>query len=301
MDITQALEDALSKVTGWLESLVEMTPEIIAAIVILVLVVFVARGVKNVVQRLMGRATDHGPVQSLVAKAAYLAVWTGGLFLALIVLDLDGTVTSLLAGLGIVGLALGFAFQDIAQNLISGIIISIRRPFTDGDLIRTDGYFGVVEDVDLRATLLRSLEGQLVRIPNARVYGESLVNYSHASTRLVSLGCGVQYDSDLERVRDVALESARSVPGRAEGREPEFFYEEFGGSSINFILRIWLADTSQPTWLRARSEAVIALKKAFDENDIGIPFPIRTLDFSRAGTRTLDEPLESLAGGMAEG
>ena len=101
-------------------------------------------------------------------------------------------------------------------------------------------------------------------------------------------------------MRQVALESARDVPGRLESRDPEFFYEEFGGSSINFILRIWLSDTSQPTWLRARSEAIIALKKAFDESGIGIPFPIRTLDFSRAGTRTLDEPLELLAGGSAE-
>lgn len=296
MDVTQAFDEAVSKVTGWAESLVEMTPEIIAAVIVLVLVVFLARGVKQVVQRLMGRATDHGPVQSLAAKAAYLVVWTGGLFLALIILDLDRTVTSLLAGLGIAGLALGFAFQDIAQNFMSGIILSIRRPFTDGDLIRTDGYFGVVEDVDLRATLVRSLEGQLVRIPNGRVYGGALVNYSDARARLVSFGCGVQYDSDLEQVREVALESARSVAGRDEAREPEFFYEEFGGSSINFILRIWLADTSQPTWLRARSEGIMALKKAFDEHGIGIPFPIRTLDFSPAGTRTLDEPLEALAG-----
>jgi len=292
MDITQAFDEAINKVTGWIESLIEMVPEIIAAVVVLVLVVFVARGVKKLAKNLMGRATDHGPVQSLVAKAAYLGIWGGGVFLALGILNLDKTVTSLLAGLGIVGLALGFAFQDIAQNFMSGILITIRRPFTDGDLIQTDGYFGVVEDVDLRATLVRSLEGQLVRIPNGRVYGGAMVNYSHATMRLVSFGCGVQYDSDLEQVREVALEAARGVPGRLESRDPEFFYEEFGGSSINFILRIWLADTSQPTWLRARSEGIIALKKAFDENGIGIPFPIRTLDFSQAGTRTLDEPLQ---------
>ncbi|MDX1493689.1 MAG: mechanosensitive ion channel [Longimicrobiales bacterium] len=294
MDLNQALQDALAKVTEWIEALVQNIPEIISAIIIVVLFSFLAKTLRNVVKRLMDRVTDHGPVKSLMGKAAYIAVWALGLFLALGVLELDQAVTSLLAGLGILGLALGFAFQDIAQNFIAGILMTIRRPFTDGDLVETNGFFGKVEDIDLRATQIRTPQGQLVRIPNGSVYGNPLTNYTDSPTRRMDLACGVSYGDDLEKARSVALEAMQGVQHRDRNREPEFFYEEFGGSSINFVLRLWLEDSQQGTFLAARSDAVIRLKKAFDENDVGIPFPIMTLDFSEAGTRLLDEPLRAL-------
>lgn len=296
MDINQALQTVLDKVTGWLEALVAMIPEIILAIFLLVACAWVARGVQNLVRRVMNRVTDHGPVRTLVARAAFIAIWAGGIFLALAILNLDKTVTSLLAGLGIVGLALGFAFQDIAQNFISGILLTIRRPFTDGDLIETEGYLGTVEQVDLRATIIRTLQGQIVRIPNGAVYGGALVNYTEAGIRRMDVSCGVTYDADLEKVKRVALEALNEIDGGDPGRDPELFFEEFGGSSINFVGRVWLAATDQKTWLRARSDAMMRLKRAFDENDIGIPFPIMTLDFGDSGTRTLDAPLEVLKG-----
>lgn len=297
MDLEQAVRDALAKVTGWVEALVESLPEIVSAILILLVFSFLARSARSVVRRLMDRVTDHGPVKSLVATGAYVGLWALGLFLALGVLQLDQAVTSLLAGVGILGLALGFAFQDIAQNFIAGVLMAIRRPFTDGDLIETNGHFGRVEDIDLRGTQIRTLQGQLVRIPNGKVYGEALVNYSAARGRRMDLACGVTYGDDLERARDVALSAMEDVVGRDRTREPELFYEGFGGSSIDFMLRLWLEDTEQMTFLRARSDAVIRLKKAFDANEVGIPFPIVTLDFSDSGTRLLDEPLRALRAG----
>lgn len=293
MDLNQALQDAVAKVTEWIEALVQNIPEIISAIIIVVVFSVLARVVRDVVRRLMDRATDHGPVKSLMGKAAYIAVWALGLFLALGVLELDQAVTSLLAGLGILGLALGFAFQDIAQNFIAGILMTIRRPFTDGDLLETNGFFGRVEDIDLRATQIRTPQGQLVRIPNGSVYGNPLTNYTDSPTRRMDLACGVSYGDDLEKARSVALDAMKDIDHRDRSREPEFFFEEFGGSSINFVTRVWLDDSEQSTFLAARSDAVMRLKKAFDENDIGIPFPIMTLDFSDAGTRLLDEPLRA--------
>ncbi|MDX1647741.1 MAG: mechanosensitive ion channel, partial [Longimicrobiales bacterium] len=163
------------------------------------------------------------------------------------------------------------------------------------DLIETNGFRGRVEDIDLRATELRTPQGQLVRIPNGSVYGSPLTNYTRSSSRRMDLACGVSYGDDLERARSVALEAMKGVAHRDPGRDPEFFYEEFGGSSINFVLRVWLQNPEQGTYLAARSDAIVRLKKAFDENDVGIPFPITTLDFSQAGTRLLDEPLKALS------
>lgn len=301
MDLNQALQDAMAKVVEWIEALVQNLPEIVSAVLIIVVFSLLARAVRRIVTRLMDRVTDHGPVRSLTGKAAYLGVWALGLFFALGVLELDQAVVSLLAGLGILGLALGFAFQDIAENFIAGILMTIRRPFTDGDLVETNGFMGRVEDIDLRATHLRTAQGQLVRIPNGSVYGNPLTNYTDGPDRRMDLACGVSYGDDLEKARSVALEAMKGVEGRDPEREPELFYEEFGGSSINFVARVWLSDSEQRTFLAARSDAVIRLKKAFDENDVGIPFPIMTLDFSDAGTRLLDEPLQSLSAGGSTG
>ncbi len=298
VDVTGSLDAALAEVTGWIETLIQSLPEIIAAFVVVLIFVVLAKIVRGLVGRVVDRFTDHGPVKGLAMTTAYLAVLGAGLFIALGVLKLDTVLTSALAGVGIVGLALGFAFQDIAQNFVSGILITIRRPFTDGDLVETNDFFGTVEGVDLRATQLRTLQGQLVRIPNGAVYSSPIVNFTQAPAgRRVDLGCGTSYGDDLEKARQVALKAMEEVEGRDTDRDPELFYTEFGGSSINFIVRFWLRDTSQGAFLAAQSDAIMRLKAAFDENDVGIPFPIVTLDFSDAGTRRLDEPLSLLKGG----
>jgi small conductance mechanosensitive channel len=225
-----------------------------------------------------------------------VAVIAGGGFIALGILQLDTVLASALAGVGIVGLALGFAFQDIAQNFVSGILITLRRPFTDGDLVETNGFLGTIQGVDLRATRIRTLQGQLVRVPNGSVYGNPITNFSQASGRRVDLACGTSYGDDLEKARRVALEAMQEVEGRDRSREPELFYNEFGGSSINFVVRFWLEDTGQRAFLAAQSDAIMKLKAAFDDHGVRIPFPIVTLDFSDAGTRRLDEPLQLLGG-----
>lgn len=296
VDIAGSLEAALADVTGWLEALIRSLPEIIAAMVVMILFILLAKIVRGLVGRVVGRVTDHGPIKGLATASAYIAVLAAGVFVALGVLQLDTVLTSALAGVGIVGLALGFAFQDIAQNFVSGILITVQRPFTDGDLVETNDYFGIVEGVDLRATQLRTLQGQLVRIPNGSVYGSPIVNFTQARGRRVDLGCGTSYGDDLEKAKRVALEAMQGVEGRDPDREPELFYTEFGSSSINFVIRFWLKDTGQKTFLAAQSDAIMRLKAAFDQNDVGIPFPIVTLDFSDSGTRRLDEPLTLLKG-----
>jgi len=295
-DLQASFESALGKVTGWVETLVASLPEIFAALVILVFFVLLAKAARSTVDRVMRRVTDHGPLRGLSSNATYVAVLGAGVFVALGVLQLDTVLTSALAGVGIVGLALGFAFQDIAQNFVSGILITLRRPFTDGDLVETNDFFGTIEGVDLRATRIRTLQGQLVRVPNGSVYGSPIVNFSQARGRRIDLACGTSYGDDLQKAKRVALEAMKEVEGRDPSRDPELFFNEFGGSSINFVLCFWIEDTGQGAFLAAQSDAIMRLKAAFDANDVGIPFPIVTLDFSDAGTRRLDEPLQVIRG-----
>ena len=242
---------------------------------------------------MLGKVTQNKTVTGLAQTILGVLVIGIGVFIALSILNLDGMVTSLLAGAGIIGLALGFAFQDIASNFISGILLSVRHPFGIGDIIETNDLFGTVEKLNLRNTVIRTPQGQVIYVPNKVVYENPLMNYTKNGERRIDLSCGVSYGDDLEKARKVALEAIDGLDAKDTSRDVELYYNEFGDSSINFTLRFWIAFEKLPQYWGAQSEAIMALKKAFDENDIMIPFPIRTLDFGIRGGEQLNASMIS--------
>ncbi len=289
IDLTKAFEEAADRLTGWVESFISHLPDVVAAIVVLVLFILVAKGVKRLMERVMSRFSSYADINRVVAGAVYIAVIGAGVMIALGILGWDKTVTSLLAGAGIIGLALGFAFQDTAENFIAGVLLNVRREFTYGDIIKTNDFEGIVERVEMRATMLRTFDGLLVVIPNAEVFKHPLINYSGRGLRRVDLAVGVSYGDDLENAAVIAARAVEDIDGREAARPVEVFYESFGDSSINFQIRFWIDFARQTDYLKARSEAIIRIKRAFDEAGVTIPFPIRTLDFSPVGGVVLGE------------
>jgi len=186
-------------------------------------------------------------------------------------------------------LALGFAFRDLAANLISdvGLAIHQRWPFKIGDVVETNDVFGVVEKVYLRTSIIRTLEGKMAVIPNKQIYQNKVLNHSASGTRRVDLACGVSYGNDLEKVRRVVMDTPDGIDGRDRSREAEVFFTGFGSSSIDLVGRFWVDYEKHPDFLDAQSRAIIAIKKAFDANDIVVPFPIRNLDFGIRGGQPL--------------
>jgi small conductance mechanosensitive channel len=219
-----------------------------------------------------------------------------GIMLSLSALELTKTVSSILAGLGIMGLALGFAFQDTAANFMSGVFITFNQPYKIGDVIQTkDGHEGKVIDVNLRVTKIRTYNGPIVHVPNRMLFQEYFINYTEEGKRRVQIECGVSYGEDLENVQKIALEAMQDLPSRLKSEDPSIFWTEFGDSSINFILNIWVKfSTSEINFIPARNEAILSLKKAFDKEGITIPFPIRTVDFGIKGGISMKEELQSL-------
>lgn len=291
MQIEEPLELLSAKLAGWVESLITMLPNLIVALVIVLLSWIAGRIVRSVTRRTVERSTGNLDLARLAAGATGVAVLLGGTFIALGVLQLDKTVTTLLAGAGVVGLALGFAFQETAANFISGIALTVRRPFANGDLVQLGDDLALVERVNLRSTEIRLLDGPIVYLPNRTVFQNRIVNFSQGRGRRVDVEVGVSYADDLERARSAALDSVRTLESRDEAREPEFFWTGFGASSIDGVLRFWIRATDRPSYLRARSVAVQRVKAAFDAADITIPFPIRTLDFGIEGGVPLGEVL----------
>lgn len=265
-----------------------MFPNILLAAAMVVVGWLMAKLARSVAAKLLARTTFGLSLQRLIANAIYLLVLMVGLFGALSVLHLDKTVTSILAGAGIVGLALGFAFQDIAANFISGVAMAVQRPMRSGDLVEAAGQIGTVERIDLRTTELRSLQGLQVIIPNKNIFQNVLTNYTYNGKRRVDLDVGVSYGDDLEKVERVTIEAVRTIDGLLPDHDVELFFKEFGDSSINLEVRFWVSSKSQAYYTGRRSAAIVAIKKAYDKNDIMIPFPIRTLDLGIKGGEKLD-------------
>jgi small conductance mechanosensitive channel len=287
VDVGNAWDLLTGKLIGWARGFILQLPNLTVAVLILVAFWLLARLVRNLAVRFLRRVSNSEQVNHLVAQTFFLALVATGAFVALGVLGLQKTVASLLAGAGILGLALGFAFQDIATNLMAGIYLSVQHPFRRGHLIETKDWFGVVQEVSLRWTQILTQQGQVVLIPNKQVFENSIKNYSTRGKRRVDLTIGVSYGDDLDKARKVALAAVEGIPGRLADREAELFYEEVAESSINFTLRFWIEFHSQADYLRARSEAILRIKKAFDDHGVTIPFPTRTLDLPANGAPPL--------------
>lgn len=299
--IDKALELILTKLESWGKYLVLMLPNIAVAIILLILTFVIARLVKNGTGKLLNRFSHSPAVANLITTLIYIAFVLLGLFFVLGVLKLDTVVFSLLASVGILGLALGFAFQDIAANFISGFVIAVQKPFRVGDMIETNDYFGVIERITLRTIDIRQPTGELVKLPNKMVFENPVTNFSYYKMRRIDLDVGVSYAEDLERVAKVVMEALQDVKNRVQDRAIEVMYDEFGDSSINFKARFWVSYSRQIDYISAKSDAIIKIKKAFDQNDIMIPFPIRTLDFNIKGGEKLDEQLEVIQGNLRNG
>lgn len=281
------------KLANWLETTIAMLPNLVIALLVLIAFYVIGKYIRKAVKQMLHRATTNQTIINLIETIAGILIIGIGIFIALSILNLDGTVTSLLAGAGIIGLALGFAFQDIAANFISGIILSIRHPFGIGDIIETNDYYGEVRKMNLRNTIIKTPDGQVVYIPNKSVFENPLENYTKGAERRIDLSCGVSYGDDLEKVKRLAVEAIEELDNYNKDREVEFYYNEFGDSSINFEVRFWVRFLKNPDYWSARSDAIMSLKKKFDDNDIMIPFPIRTLDFGIRGGEKLNAMLQS--------
>ncbi len=289
IEIKEPLEKITSKVEGWINSFFELLPNMFVALLLLILFIVLGKLVKRLVNKALLKTESNKTIRDLLSAICYYAVLALGLFVILDILQLKQAVVSLLAGVGVIGLALGFAFQDIAANLISGIILAVRNPFHVGDVISVKDVMGTVSRMNLRATVVHTFQGQEVFIPNKEVLQSNITNYSVLGHRRIDLAVGVSYGDNLQKVEDLVKSTIQDMEGVIRKDDIIFDYVEFGSSSINFNIRFWIDYPDQPGFLAMRNKAIKIIKKAFDEHDITIPFPIRTLDFGIKGGETLSQ------------
>lgn len=280
------------KLITWYQDAVLFLPNFIVALIVLILVIIVSRLLRKLAQKVISQFTDNIPITNFFTSLIHYAFLVFGLLLVLGVLQLDKAVTSILAGAGLVGLAIGLAFQNPIRNTVSGFLMSYREFYRIGDWVETNGYYGFVEKIGIRVSHIRLTSGELVVLPNDAIVNNAFKNVSIGGRRAVVLKVGISYGEDLEKVENVVRNAIIEKVEHINTEIPEVYFEEFGNSSINFMLRFWIDKVDEKRFLYIRGEAVKAIKKAFNENGITIPFPIRTLDFGIKGGQKLSEVLD---------
>lgn len=289
MTVEKVISQAEEKVITWVEALGSMLPNLGLAFIILLIFMITASWVESIFRKILRRSMDSIEIVNLllaIIKVLYILL---GAFIALDLIGLKGTVTSLLAGAGIIGLALGFAFQDMAENFIAGVFLGIRKPFKVGHIIQCDDIFGTVKSINLRNTVVENFYGQILIVPNKVLFRNTLTNYYLTAQRQIEIPVGISYADDPEEAESIILDAIKDLDFVIRKDESLVFAEAFESSSVLLKVWFWIDYPGEPGFLIARHKAICVIKRALEENDILIPFPIRTLDFNAKGGNTLSD------------
>lgn len=275
MNTLQTIENSLQDL---LSSSIKLLPALFSAIVILFLTRYAAGALQKLSTQLGQRTIRSRSLQLLLSKTSYVATWAIGILAASIVAFPGLRLGDVIATLGLSSVAIGFAFQDIFKNFLAGILLLVQEPFRIGDQIVVGDYEGTVERIDIRTTKIRTYTGERVLLPNSEVFTSAVQVRTAFDTRRTDLAVGVDYNTSLPEATEVLKTSIREVVGVRAEPAPEIDLVSFGDSSIDFIVRYWTAPEQQEV-RRVQTRAIMAIKKAFDRAEIGIPYPIRTLYF----------------------
>jgi len=257
----------------YVDNLIKGIPNLITALVIFIVSLYLARLLGKVVVRVLKVRKAPEGVTQLLGQLTYGTLVVIGVVTAL---QRFFDVTAFLAGLGILGFTIGFALQDVMKNFAAGVILLIQQPFHIGDAIGVNTFEGTVLEIDLRSTEMKTWDGRIVNIPNADILASPIVNYTRAERRRVELPVGVGYGTDTEMVRKLVLETVPNVPGFVSEPAPFTGFTNFGDSALELNIYFWI-DTSQTNPFVAKDAAFSLIKNAFDRSGIDIPFPIRTV------------------------
>ena len=268
------------KFSDWGHHFVEQLPITITAILFVVVIFFLSGWVKKIVARILKRKSGNQAVAGVMASFISVLFIITGIFIALAILGLNQTVTSLLAGAGILGLILGLALQDTLSSAIAGVVMTMRKSYKVGDFVDTNNFLGTIVEINLRNTTIRQTNGVDAKIPNKLVLSNPLINYSLTGERRVDIDLNVSYTEDLNKVETIIRSAFQHVNYNSD-KILEIYFTEFAPSSINVLIRFWIKKFRQVDFLQAKSEAVKAIKSTFDQNGISMPYPVQVVELKK--------------------
>lgn len=271
--------DAIAALRGISDGFVARLPHMLLGL--LVFICFYAAGqiVRDSVRRILRRRAALHNAAEVVGRIGFGLIWLLGLLVALVIAVPGFTPGQLVNVLGLSSVAIGFAFRDILQNFLAGILLLIAQPFRAGDQIVTGEYEGSVEEIQTRATFLRTYDGRRVVIPNASLFTRPVTVNTAFSSRRLEYEVGIGYGDDIGRAKQVMLEVLRSLPEALDEPAPEALVVRLGDSSVGIRLRWWVRPPQQFDALHALDAVLHAVRDALREAGIDLPFPTRQVLF----------------------
>jgi small-conductance mechanosensitive channel len=255
-----------------LEEVLRFIPKLIAALITFGASILVSVVAARWIRRTASASIDDEETVILLARLIRWAVIVAGTVLALDQVDFD--VTGFVAGLGIAGLTIGFALQDITRNFIAGLILLVRQPFEIGDAVEAAGQSGTVLSVTTRDTVLKTWDGETVILPNLEVFSKPIINYSALPNRRRTIRIGLGYEEDVGQASEVFLEAIRSVDGVLEEPAPTVHAMNLSDSALGLDARFWVNQETHGLF-DVHSSVVRTIKQVAEREGIELPYPIR--------------------------
>lgn len=277
--MNSGLSTAWAKIQQMLNGAIAMLPNVLLALIVFVLFYLAARSIKSLVRRLTQKrrhARNLGLVLGRLSQGIIILV---GLFIALSIVIPSFKAGDLVQLLGISGVAIGFAFRDILQNFLAGILILLTEPFKIDDQIVFKNFEGTVENIQTRATTIRTYDGRRIVIPNSELFTNSVTVNTAFDNRRLQYDVGIGYGDDIDRAKQLILEAIHSVDGVLKDPAPDAIVVALAESTVNIRARWWINPPRRSDALDTQDKVLSAIKKKLVANGIDLPFPTQQILF----------------------
>ncbi len=279
------LEEVGESATSLLQAVLDALPRLAVAAVIVLVFVLLGRLARWVLARHF-RRTRTKSFTEVMSRVGGVAVITAGVLVAITVTFPSVKPVDVLASLGFFSVAVGFAFQDILENSLAGILLLFRQPFQGGDEVDVDGMRGTVQEITIRETRIRTYDGELLIVPNADVYKNRIIVQTAYAEKRWSVLVGVSYDDDLDTARRAAIAAVDSVPAVLAEPRARALLVELGASTVNIEVQFWTS-SRQGDGLVTRDHVIDAIKSGMDANGVSMPSDIVELAATRSFTEAM--------------
>ena len=255
--------------SDFLEKLISYIPKLISIVVILVIGYVVIRVLVRGIEKFFEKANFDRGIETFIENIVKVVLWA--IFLVVILANLGVNVTGLVAGLGIMGFIVGFALKDILANLAAGVFILFHKPFKVGDWIKIGGVVGGVERMGIAACVLKSPDNTKITIPNSKIWGGVIQNFSGNPTRKMrNLEVGISYDSNIDKAIKIINNILKNDKRVLKDPKPQIVVTSLGDSSVNISVR---PSMKKDDYWSVYFDSIKKIKEEFDKNGITIPFP----------------------------
>jgi small conductance mechanosensitive channel len=293
---------ALDFSPAWLEmrtlgrKSIQSLPMVVLSLVFLVVTFFAARATVYFVDYLMQRRMPSTLLRKVVVHTASIPVWLIGIYFVLRTSGLTQMALTVLGGTGLAGLIVGIAFQNIAENFLASLLISIQKPFQPNDFIEVAGFQGLVQRVTARGTVLLTVDGNHIQIPNATIYKSIIRNFSANPNARLDFKVGIGYDNATSEAQEIVLKVLQEHSGVLKSPEPLVLVEELIGSCVTLRIYFWI-DARKNDGMKMKSSLLRLVKKALQDASVTLADPDREVIIPQAVAVQLLEPTYSQLGG----